>query len=169
MLEKSFSFIQILNCSPHAVARIKGSDDYSDIVGNVKFFQTDCGVLIQAEVTGLPYLPGKCEHFIFGFHIHEGSSCTGNREDVFANVKTHYNPNDCPHPRHAGDLPSLFANKGYAYSVFLTNRFTVDEVIGRAMIIHASPDDFKTQPAGNAGEKIACGIISCNNDLFVLN
>jgi len=56
-------------------------------------------------------------------------------------------------------MPPLFGNNGRAVSIFLTNRFSIEEVIGKAVIIHGSPDDFTTQPSGNAGEKIACGII----------
>lgn len=159
MLGKYINFVQTLGRLPHATARVRGSKDYSSIWAVTKFFQTERGVLVATEATGLPYLPGKCEHFVFGFHIHEGSSCTGNKEDVFAGARTHYNPEKCPHPRHAGDLPPLFGNKGEAFSVFLTNRFTVEEIIGKTLVIHASPDDFYTQPAGNSGEKIACGVI----------
>lgn len=157
------NFVHILSKPPHAIARIKGSDDYPEILGITRFFQTNCGVLVATEATGLPYLPGSCEHFVFAFHIHEGDSCTGNSDDMFANARMHYNPAECPHPRHAGDLPPLFSNEGYALSIFLTNRFTVEEIIGRTIIIHASPDDFKTQPAGNAGERIGCGIIKYNS------
>ena len=71
----------------------------------------------------------------------------------------HYNPGACEHPHHAGDLPPLFGCNGYAMSVFLTDRFLVDDVIGKTLIIHDRPDDFKTQPAGDAGEKMACGVI----------
>ena len=165
MLEKELCFgqfmsiVHILGKTPHAVARITGGSSYPEVLAVTRFYQTNCGVLVATEATGLPYLPGKCEHFVFAFHIHEGESCAGNEEDIFAGARTHYNPQKCPHPRHAGDLPPLFGNEGYAFSVFLTDRFTVDEIVGKTVIIHASPDDFKTQPAGNAGEKIACGII----------
>lgn len=152
-------FIHVLSKPPHAMARIRGSEKYPEIMGVTRFYQTNCGVLVATEVAALPYLPGSCEHFIFALHIHEGGSCTGNEEDLFAGAKMHYNPALCPHPRHAGDLPPLFGNEGYAFSIFLTDRFTVDEVIGKTIIIHGSPDDFKTQPSGNAGEKIACGVI----------
>jgi len=71
----------------------------------------------------------------------------------------HYNPDNLPHPYHSGDMPPLFGNDGTAFSVFLTNRFKIDEIIGRTVVIHAQPDDFTSQPSGNSGEKIACGII----------
>lgn len=79
--------------------------------------------------------------------------------DPFADAMSHYNPNGCGHPNHAGDLPLLFGNNGFALSLFLTNRFYIDEVIGRTVILHDHPDDFTTQPAGNSGTKIACGVI----------
>jgi Cu-Zn family superoxide dismutase len=127
--------------------------------GTVRLYQTRYGVLVHAEVAGLPSGAGACAGKVFGFHIHEGDACRGNREDPFADAKGHYNPHGCEHPAHAGDLPPLFGNNGYALSVFLTDRFTVDEVIGRTVIIHGGVDDFTSQPAGNAGAKIACGRI----------
>ena len=80
-------------------------------------------------------------------------------DEPFADAMSHYDSDDCGHPYHAGDLPPLFGNGETALSVFLTNRFSVDEVIGRAVIIHDRPDDFTTQPSGNSGTKIACGVI----------
>lgn len=152
----------ILKHKPSAKAIINGSNDYPNIRGNVYFYETNDGVLLCANVTGLPHSTGKCNYRVFGFHIHEGISCTGNANDPFADAKTHYNPYDCPHPQHAGDLPPLFENQGNAFMVFLTQRFNVNEVIGRTIIIHDMPDDFVTQPSGDSGNKIACGIIKRN-------
>lgn len=139
------------------VAEIKGSTAYPNINGKVIFCQLPNGVMVRAEVFGLPYEHGG--NCIYGFHIHSGSECTGNADDPFANSGSHYNPQNSEHPYHSGDLPSLFGNNGYAYMSFFTNRFSVSEIIGRTVIIHASPDDYRTQPAGNAGAKIACGKI----------
>ena len=139
-----------------ARATIKGGGDYPDICGNVTFKQTRRGVIVTAEIRGLPRENGDG---IFAFHIHSGTCCTGNAADPFADADGHYNPAGKPHPYHAGDLPPLFGNNGYAYMSVLTDRFTVSEVVGKVVIIHIGPDDFTTQPAGNAGAKIACGKI----------
>jgi Cu-Zn family superoxide dismutase len=104
----------------------------------------------------------NCGGNIFAFHVHAGGSCSGTPEDPFENTGAHYNPQGCEHPEHAGDLPPLFENNGYAYSVFFTDRFTAEESIGRTAIIHSLPDDFHTQPSGNSGKKIACGEIKRN-------
>lgn len=88
-----------------------------------------------------------------------GTSCTGNLEDEFANAKTHYNPTNCPHPFHAGDLPPLIENNGYSYMSVLINKFKIQDIIGKVVIIHDMPDDFTSQPSGNSGKKIACGEI----------
>lgn len=154
MLEKSRNFENY-----EAKAEIIGSKDYKGINGNVYFETYKDGVIVTAEVDGLPHFKECCAGNVFAFHIHEGGSCTGNEEDVFADVGMHYNPKNCLHPFHAGDLPPLFENNGYAYMSFFTNRFTLEEVIGKAVIIHDKPDDFHSQPSGNAGKKIACGII----------
>lgn len=149
-----------------AAAEIEGSSRYPQLKGNVEFFQMKNGVAVAAEFTGLP-VPQSWEKSgetnesqIYAFHIHEGERCTGNETDPFADAKGHYNPGNQPHPLHAGDMPPLFGNSGEAQLLFVTDRFTVDDVIGRTVIVHGHPDDFTTQPSGNAGEKIGCGIIA---------
>ncbi|MDD2568458.1 MAG: superoxide dismutase family protein [Clostridia bacterium] len=149
----------LLKQQPSAKAVIKGSSSYPNICGIVYFYQTKDGVLLITEVSGLPHNDNPCDTGVFGFHIHEGSACIGKANDPFADVGMHYNPKNCKHPHHAGDLPPLFENHGYTFMVFLTDRITVDEIIGRTVIIHGSPDDFTTQPSGNSGQKIACGQI----------
>lgn len=63
------------------------------------------------------------------------------------------------HPDHAGDLPPLMRSNGNAFSAVVTDRFTPSDIVGRTVVIHSNPDDFSTQPSGNAGKKIACGVI----------
>lgn len=115
--------------------------------------------MVYVEVRGLPQEEGACAGRFFGFHIHEGTDCGGNEEDPFADAMSHYDQNGCEHPHHGGDLPPLLGNNGLAAAAFLTNRFFVEEVIGRTIIIHDHPDDFTTQPSGGSGIKIACGVI----------
>ncbi len=78
---------------------------------------------------------------------------------AFPNTGNHYNPNNVPHPEHAGDLPPLLSNNGYAWMSFYTGRVNLNDVIGRSLVIHGMADDFRTQPSGNSGDKIACGVI----------
>jgi len=152
-------FILKLRQKPDAAAEVYGGEQFPNIEGNVYFYETKNGVLVSASITGLPEKSGECEKDIFAFHIHWGSSCSGNESDPFANVLMHYNPENCLHPYHAGDMPPLFGNNGYAFQLFLTNRFSVSEIIGKTVVIHDSADDFTTQPAGMSGKKIACGEI----------
>lgn len=140
-----------------AYANIKGSKDYPNIFGNVTFKQKNKGVLVTAEIFGLPY--EKCRQEIYGFHIHEGTSCTGNLKDPLADTKGHYNTTECAHPYHSGDMPPLFGNDGYAYLSFFTTKFSIPDIINKTVVIHDKPDDFTTQPSGNSGQKIACGVI----------
>ena len=151
--------ISVLRSIPQAKAVISGNEEYPDISGTVKFYQTRLGVIVNAELKGLPKSDSACNSRVFAFHIHEGGLCSGDKDDPFSNVMSHYNPRNCNHPYHAGDLPPLFGNNGHSLMIFLTDRFTVSEIIGRAVIIHDRPDDFSTQPSGNAGTKIACGEI----------
>lgn len=149
----------LIQGQPQAAAVLTGSEEYPDIYGVVRFYTTRNGTLVYADVKGLPHNKERCGQEIFGSHIHSGESCTGNSDDPFADAGSHLNNENCPHPFHTGDMPPLFGNNGRAISVFLTNRFTIAEVIGKPIIIHGSPDDFSTQPSGNSGKKIACGII----------
>ena len=129
---------------PGAVASLGGQ--HSNVAGLVRFYETPFGVLVRAEIDGLPSPSG-----IYAFHIHEGADCE--------NPGTHYNPGKQPHPQHAGDLPPLFSANGRAFSVFLTDRFALRQVFGRTVILHSGVDDFTTQPSGNPGQILACGKI----------
>lgn len=152
-------FSSVLKGWPTSFARICGSREYPEIHGMVRFYRTRYGTLVAAEIFGLPKKCEECKSPVFAFHIHEGEECTGNPSDPFAAAGGHYNPENCLHPYHAGDMPPLLGNDGYAFSVFLTDRFCAKEIIGRTVIIHSNPDDFMTQPSGNSGMKIACGVI----------
>lgn len=78
---------------------------------------------------------------------------------AFPNTGNHYNPDNVPHPEHAGDLPPLLSNNGYAWMSFYTGRVNLNDVIGRSLVIHSMRDDFTSQPSGNSGDKIGCGVI----------
>lgn len=147
-----------INCIK-AEAKIKGGKSFPNIIGTVTFKETTKGLILTAKIRNLPTSNNTCGGNFFGFHIHEGTSCTGNLEDEFADVKSHYNPTNCPHPTHIGDLPPLLENNGYAYMSVLVKKLNLSDIIGKTIIIHNIPDDFTTQPSGNSGKKIACGII----------
>ncbi len=153
------SILSIIKQKPQAIALVRGNEDFPDINGKVIFYQRKSGVVVVTQIFGLPKGAGRCSSPIFAFHIHTGGSCSGNEEDSFAQSIGHYNPQNCAHPYHAGDMPPLFGCDGYAFSAFFTDRFSVNEVVGRTVIIHSKPDDFATQPSGNPGTKIACGVI----------
>ena len=136
---------------PVAAAVVSGRRG-SGVSGDVEFYTREKGTLVVARISGLP----ETEDGFLGFHIHEGNNCRG---EGFANTGGHYNPGEKPHPQHAGDLPPLLSSGGRAYLAVLTDRFTAEEVVGRTVVIHNRPDDFRTQPSGESGEKIACGVI----------
>lgn len=129
--------------------------------GFVQFEQIADRIYAQAVVTGLR--PGT-EH---GFHVHEVGDCSA--PDA-SSAKGHFNPFGKPHAhystaeRHAGDLPSLKADA--SGRAVLEKRLDILSVtpgpaslVGRAVVVHAQPDDYRTQPAGSAGARIACGVI----------
>lgn len=141
---------------PDAFADIIGNSDNPLLMGTAYFYSTPFkGLFIEVEVCGLPYeTAGSCCQF-YGMHIHETGDCSDN----FTMTGNHYNPSDAPHPEHAGDLPPLLGSHGYAYATHYTCCLSVSDVLGRSLIIHGLPDDFTTQPSGNSGGKIGCGVI----------
>jgi len=129
--------------------------------GEATFEQAGDKVHVVVFVRGLK--PGQ-EH---GLHIHEVGDCSSGDG---MSTKGHFNPFGKPHghpggiERHAGDLPSLKANKaGHANIQVDLDIITLNpgpaSIIGRGLIVHAAPDDYSTQPTGNAGARIACGVI----------
>lgn len=151
--------LPVLRGRAQAEAGVTGSGDYPGLSGVVRFYQTREGVIVCAEISGLPHDGHPCRGRVLGFHIHGGTGCGGGRDDPFAAAMSHFDADGCGHPHHAGDMPPLFENDGLAVCAFLTNRFSVAEVIGRTVVIHDHPDDFTTQPSGNSGARIACGVI----------
>jgi superoxide dismutase, Cu-Zn family len=145
---------------PEAIAILKGNYLAPDLKGTVELYPWETGTLVRVEVFNLPSSKPPLDDLPpinpFAFHIHEGSSC---QDSTFEAAGQHFNPTNQPHPFHVGDLPSLLSNDGYSFMIVFTNRFKPQDVIGKTVIIHLNPDDFRTQPTGNAGERIACGII----------
>lgn len=128
--------------------------------GTVSFEHQGADVMVVARVTGLK--PNQ-EH---GFHVHEKGDCSSG-DGVSAGG--HFNPAGTPHgpqhaEHHAGDMPSLKADaSGAAEARFRLTGVSVGsgpaDLVGRGVIVHANPDDYKTQPTGNAGARIACGVV----------
>ncbi len=153
-------FMQIINRNlPNAIANVSGSSDFPLISGKVKFYSTPLGgIIIEAEFVGLPSFTTNTPEF-FGFHMHE----TGNCSNDFKHSGNHFNPMGTVHPNHAGDLPPLLAGNNYAYSLFYDDFLTIEQIIGKSVIIHYNRDDFTSQPNGDCGNKIACGVIKKYN------
>jgi Cu-Zn family superoxide dismutase len=128
--------------------------------GTVMFVQkADGSVDVTAHLTGVP--PG-----IHGFHVHDKGDCGDNGNAAGG----HFNPMATAHgapnldPHHAGDFGNVTANaQGVVDTKFNTHSITVApgpmSVVGHAVILHANPDDLVTQPSGNAGPRIACGVV----------
>ena len=130
------------------------------VSGTVTFTEEADGVRVQADITGLT--PGK-----HGFHVHEFGDCSA--ADL-ASAGGHFNPTSKPHAgpdaaaRHVGDMGNVEADASGAakldyvdHEISLTN--DQRSVIGRSVIVHAKADDLKSQPAGDSGARIACGVI----------
>ncbi|MDH5834980.1 superoxide dismutase family protein [Luteimonas kalidii] len=133
----------------------------NEVAGRLEFGSVDGGIRITGEVTGLS--PGS-EH---GFHVHETGDCSA--PDA-TSAGGHFNPATTDHGRvgqgehHAGDSDNIVANDaGTAMVDTLLRGATLDQgetgIIGRGVIVHADPDDYTTQPTGNAGARLACGVI----------
>jgi Cu-Zn family superoxide dismutase len=128
--------------------------------GTVTFMPVAEGVQIHAEIEGLT--PGK-----HGFHVHEFGDCSA--ADA-TSAGAHFNPTGQPHAgpdtvaRHAGDMGNIEADaSGNAKLDYVDRQISLandtKSVIGRSVVVHAKPDDLKTQPSGDSGARIACGVI----------
>lgn len=153
------------NCTM-AISYIKGGPLATNLRGTVVFRHVTGGTMVYVNLTGLPdYKPaqdGNPPVGPHGFHIHEFGNCSiGSYEEPFKSAGGHWNPTDQPHGNHAGDFPVLFSNDGKTVMSFFTNRFNPSDIIGKSIIIHENPDDYRSQPAGNAGKRLACGVIKC--------
>lgn len=134
----------------------------NEVAGRLQFAAVDGGIRITGEVTGLP---GGGEH---GFHVHEHGDCSA--PDA-TSAGSHFNPADSAHGRvgegehHAGDSDNITASdEGVATVDSLLQGATLGDggpgdIVGKAVIVHADPDDYTTQPTGNAGARLACGVI----------
>ena len=165
----AFTAASLLGCqstpedAPRATAGLKPLGT-SKVIGEVTFDQVGNKVHVVAYVQGLK---PEAEH---GFHIHEVGDCSA--PDGMS-AKGHFNPYGKPHghptsaERHAGDLPALKADKsGRAKIDVELDTITVTpgpaSIVGRGLIVHPDPDDYKTQPTGNAGARLACAVIQRN-------
>jgi Cu-Zn family superoxide dismutase len=152
------------SASRTAYAVIKGGPLAPNLRGFCVFIDVGNGTEILVEISGLPpYRPGSGGRppvGPHGFHIHDRGNCSaGDPDDPFQGAGGHWNPDDQPHGNHPGDFPVLFSNRGYFRMSFFTDRFRVKDIIGKSVIIHENPDDYRTQPAGNSGKRLACGVI----------
>lgn len=135
----------------------------SDVSGTLSFVGTGEGVRITGRIAGLE--PGSTH----GFHIHENGNCSA--PDA-SSAGGHFNPMHQPHghpgegSRHAGDLPNQQANaEGVATVGVLAPDIELgtggsSDIVGRAIVVHAKPDDYTSQPSGDSGARIACGVIT---------
>ena len=134
----------------------------SNVRGTVTFTRLGEDVKVAGEVTGLK---PNAEH---GFHIHEKGDCSSGDG---MSAGGHFNPTSRPHgghdpraDRHAGDMPNLKADaSGTAKFSFVLTGLTIGrentDIVGRGLIVHRDPDDYRSQPAGNAGPRLACAVI----------
>ncbi|MBD3336247.1 MAG: superoxide dismutase family protein [Candidatus Eisenbacteria bacterium] len=130
-----------------------------DVEGTVRFEQAAGGIKVTADVTGLS--PGK-----HGFHVHETGDCTA--PDA-SSAGGHFAPDGNPHgaptdeERHVGDLGNITADEnGEAHLEWTDDRLAFagpHSIIGRAVIVHGGEDDLTSQPSGDAGPRVACGVV----------
>jgi Cu-Zn family superoxide dismutase len=145
--------------APSAVADLAPTQGNAT-AGTVTFTQKGDKVVVHARVSGLT--PGT-----HGFHIHEKGDCSSSDG---TSAGGHFNPLGKPHAyptiadRHAGDMPMLAADAaGVAVLDGELDVITIGggaaDIVGKAVIVHKDADDFKTQPTGNSGARVACGVI----------
>ena len=147
---------------PTATASL-ASTSGSSASGTVSFTQVgDDQIEVKVQLAGVP-------QGVHGFHIHEKGDCGDNGNAAGG----HFNPSGEPHAdpgaaaHHAGDFGNVTAAPdGTVSATFITRSITLgsaaNSAVGRAVILHANPDDLTTQPTGNAGARIACGVVQLN-------
>jgi Cu-Zn family superoxide dismutase len=145
----------------NSVVAILEPTDGNSVTGTVTFKQMPDSVLVTGTISGLK------PNLVHGFHIHENGDCS-NGDGM--GTGGHFNPVISAHGAHgfgshnAGDLPSLKADASGRAEVKFTSKAIsvvpgVTQIIGRGLIVHCDPDDFRTQPAGNSGPRLACAVI----------
>jgi len=155
----------IVGCATMAPSRNEAVAELAPTAGNnakgtVTFSQKDGTVLVVAKLSGLT--PGS-----HGFHVHEKGDCSA--ADAMS-AGGHFNPLGKPHARpssaerHTGDMPTLVADA--SGNATLTTELDLmrvgdgaNDIVGKSVVVHKDPDDFTTQPAGNSGPRVACGVI----------
>ncbi len=146
---------------PSAVASLAPTTGNAT-AGQVRFAPSGDKVVVSGEVRGLK---PNGEH---GFHVHEKGDCSSGDG---MSAGGHFNPAGAPHGRHGGarhhvgDLPSLKADAaGVARFRFESRSITVGsgaaDIVGKGLVVHRDPDDYTTQPTGNAGPRLACAVIA---------
>src|SRR5690349_2373245 len=146
---------------PRAVAQLQSTTG-NTASGTVSFVQAGDKVLVSGEIRGLK------PNAVHGFHVHEKGDCSSGDG---MSAGGHFNPSGAPHgqhgtsPAHAGDLQSLQADaNGVATFSFESSAISVgggaNDVVGRGLIVHRDPDDYKTQPTGNSGPRLACAVVT---------
>lgn len=140
---------------------LHGSADFPELEGLIHAYWLNGALYLQAEFNGLP--PDR----VFGFHVHEGIICGAAEEkEPFKEAGGHLSL--CPagtwcgrHPYHAGDLPPIISDStGYAAMQVFLGKAQISDYSGKPIVLHSMPDDFNSQPAGNSGKRIACGIFA---------
>ena len=140
--------------SPVARALLRGDAAHPQLSGEVLFSPYGQGTLVVVRAIGLP--PSR----FLGLHIHESGACDPGGTTAFSSAGGHYDPLGTAHPFHSGDLPPLLpSDAGIAVEAVYTDRFRPADVIGCSVIVHDMPDDFRSQPSGDSGMRIACGVI----------
>jgi superoxide dismutase, Cu-Zn family len=141
---------------------LQGAPTDTDFTGRVEVTPEGSGVRIVADVAGVD---ADGQH---GIHVHENGQCDheGEGGQHFTSAGGHFNPSGTEHacpptdPRHAGDLGNIEVSGGIGHLELSVPNLTADQLNGKAIILHAGEDDCKTQPTGNSGDRLACGVAS---------
>ena len=157
----SLACCAVYSSGPSATAKLEPTRG-NTAAGTVTFVQWGEVVKVSGSISGLK--PGA-EH---GFHVHEKGDCSSGDG---LSAGGHFNPGGKPHghhgmgEHHTGDLPSVKADASGVAAIHFESRTirvgsSANDIVGTGLIVHRDPDDFKTQPTGNAGPRLACAVIT---------